>query len=162
MLLNKIPDAVEWLEGEVDNITTTREYLTPEEHSEAVRYLPASTTPYPGPFDLSLQLIVNLKVGGPIDVTYDYLSDAPDVFSLFSTGVIQMDLGGASLGLNSTDIIDSVIIRALDDPADDPRGTDEHFLINGFTIGDYTVVPEPATMGLLVFGGLALLRRKTK
>jgi phage terminase large subunit GpA-like protein len=54
MLLNQNLGAVEWLENEVENITTTRQYLTPTQHAQAVRYLPASTTPYPGPFDLSL------------------------------------------------------------------------------------------------------------
>ena len=54
MLLNKNQDAGEWLLGEVNNIASERRYLTPSEHSELVRVMPGGTTPFPGPFDLSL------------------------------------------------------------------------------------------------------------
>ena len=87
-----------------------------------------------GPFDLALDLTIDLVGGSRVKMSYDYLSDAPDVFSLYSTydNVIEVDFSGDSLGLSSTDLIDSFIIGARDDPADGPKETDEHFFINGF------------------------------
>ena len=98
--------------------------------------------------------------------SYEYLSDAPDVFSVpagygADDGIMQLEFSGGSLGLASTDIIDSFIIGARDDPADDPKETDEHFLINAFS-ADFTTTPEPATVSLLVLGGVALICRRRR
>ena len=54
MLNDNYPQAVSWLAEEVQGITCAKHYLSPSQHSEKIRYLPASVTPYPGPFDLSL------------------------------------------------------------------------------------------------------------
>ena len=118
------------------------------------------------PFDLALDLKINLVGGTCITKSYDYLSEATDVFSLptdatlvgHKEGVIVVDFSGASLGLEATDIIDSFVIGARDDPADDPKGTDEHFLINGFI----AEIPEPTTLSLLVLGGLSILARRRR
>jgi len=85
--------------------------------------------------------------------SYDYLSDALDVFSLYSTysDVIKVDFGAPSLGLLSTDMIDSFIIGARQDPADPLKETDEHFLINGF-YADAEVVPVPSAVLLGAIG----------
>jgi hypothetical protein len=113
------------------------------------------------PFDIALDLTINLVGGSSIFQTFNYLSDDANIFSLLPgyTDVMQIDFSAASLAIAPTDIIESFIIGARDDPADPEKGTDEHFLINGFS-ADYSVVPEPATMMLLGFGGLTLIRRK--
>lgn len=54
MLAHSYPEAVAWLQDKVTQITTRKNYLSPSKHSEQVRYLPPAVTPYPGPFDLSL------------------------------------------------------------------------------------------------------------
>ena len=105
-------------------------------------------------FALALDLTIDLVGGTSVVRSYEYLSDAPDVFSVpagygVDDGIMQLDFSGISPGLASTDIIDSFTIGARDDPADDPNGTDEHFLINGFS-ADF--VPEPATLMLLLLG----------
>ncbi len=119
-----------------------------------------------GPMDLSLDVEITLADGSTIVRSYDYLSDAPDVFSTLSgyADVIQMDLSGASLGLASTDLIDSIKIGAKDDPADDPRETDEHFLINGFTLSSVSPapIPEPATATLLGLAAVGVIKRRRR
>jgi hypothetical protein len=111
------------------------------------------------PFDLSITLTINLVGGEVIEESYDYLSDALDVFSLYDgyDDVIVVDFSGASLGLKPSDIIDSFIIGAQDDIADPVRGTDEHFLINSLEV---TAVPEPASICALSMGALFLLRKR--
>ncbi|GAH58321.1 unnamed protein product, partial [marine sediment metagenome] len=115
-------------------------------------------------FALALDLTINLVGGTSIVRSYEYLSDAPDVFSVpagYGAGdnIMQLDFSGGSLGLTSTDIIDSFTIGARDDPVDAPNGTDEHFLINGFSVDS---VPEPATMALLAFGGLGVVLKRSR
>jgi hypothetical protein len=104
------------------------------------------------PFDLSVNLTINLVGGTTIVRSYDYLSNDKGVFSLFPgyTDVIQASFSGASLGISPSDIIDSFTIGAKDDPADGPAGTDEHFLINGFyysiTTTTTTIMPTTTTV----------------
>jgi len=107
-----------------------------------------------------LGLVVTAGVGGTeYSVDLGKISDASDVyldgFSEFATGVLEIVLG-IVLGLDSS-AIDYFVIGARDDTADDPKGTDEHFLINGF---EYDAVPEPATLSLLALGGLLIRRKK--
>jgi len=109
------------------------------------------------PFDLALDLTINLVGGTSVVRSYDYLSSDTGVDGIFSllpgyTDVIQVDFSGVSLGLLSSDIIDSFIIGARDDPADPEKGTDEHFLINGFT-ADVEVIPTP---GAILLGGIGV------
>jgi hypothetical protein len=111
--------------------------------------------------DLAVDLTVTLVGGATQSWSFEYASDDPCVFTLLDgyDDVLVLDLGCPSLGFGPNDILDSVVIGARDDPADPLNGTDEHFLINGFSV-DYTNVPEPATMSLLALGGLAVLKRK--
>jgi hypothetical protein len=114
------------------------------------------------PFDLALDLDIILVGGSIISNSYEFLSDAPDVFSVLSgeTDVIEIDFSAPSLGLSPTDTIDRFVIGGRDDPADGFKETDEHFLINGFT-ASFTPVPEPSTALLVGLGliGLAARRR---
>jgi hypothetical protein len=119
-----------------------------------------------GPMDLAIELTYTLVGGTEQTITFEYASDAPDVFSLLPgyTDVLMLNMGGASLGFLPTDLLDSVTIGARDDPADPLNGTDEHFLINGFSV-DYeevTNIPEPATMSVMAIGALSLIKRRKK
>ncbi len=133
--------------------------------------------------DLSIDLTINLVGGGVIQRTYNYLSDAPNAFSLvpnpgdpgkmydkmvqFNFGQIRIgdddadDDSGDALMLSSTDFIDSFTIGARLDLADDPKTTDEHFLIGGIS-ADVAPVPEPATMSILALGGAAMLKARRR
>lgn len=117
------------------------------------------------PFDLALDVTINLTNGTSFFESYAYLSDAPDVFSFHPgyTDVIEMDIGSiiTAEGLPQGLLIDSFIIGAREDPADELKETDEHFYINGFT-SNFEVVPEPATIALLGMGFLPLLHRRRK
>ncbi len=119
-----------------------------------------------GPLDLGVELAIRLIDGREVLRSYAALSDASDVFSLKDgySDVVIVSLNGPSLGLLGTDLVDWVMIRAIDDVADDPKGTDEHFLIGGFSLagGEPGPIPEPATMSLLALGAVAALRRKRK
>lgn len=111
------------------------------------------------PFNLAIDLTINLVGGSIIEKTYDFLSDDTGpggVFNLLAgeTKVIEMDFGGDSLGLTSSQLIDSFTIGAREDPADGLKGTDEHFLIHGFSV-DANTVPEPTTMAIWLLGMLA-------
>jgi len=117
-------------------------------------------------FTLALDLTIDLVGGTSVVRSYDYLSDAPDVFSEpagYGTddNIMQLDFSGISLGLESTDIIDSFTIGGRDDPVDDPKETDEHFLINGFS-ANFTPTPEPATLMLIAVGVPFLLKRSRR
>ena len=61
--------------------------------------------------------------------------------------VIEIDFSGIP-ELQPGDLVDSFVIGARDESADPEAETDEHFLINGFTV-DATPVPEPAALALL-------------
>jgi len=108
-------------------------------------------------FDLAVDLTVNLVGGGTFFSTYERVGDFPGIFSQFgSDDIIEIDFSG--LGLTGN--VDNFTIGARDDPADAPKETDEHFLINGFTV-DAVPVPEPASAALVAAGlGLALGRRR--
>ena len=54
--------------------------------------------------------------------------------------------------------IDGVIFRAAGDPVESVRGGGVYF--DNLTMS--STVPEPGTIGLLVFGGMTLIRRKRK
>ncbi len=109
------------------------------------------------PLNLGLDLTVNLVGGSTVFRSFGNLYDdngvSSGLFSLLSgyDDVLQIDFGNWDL-LSSTDIIDSFVIGARDDTADDERPTDEHFLINGFTY-DTTVIPAP---GSLLLGGMGV------
>ena len=107
------------------------------------------------PFDLAIDLKIDLVGGGLLEATYDPLSGAPSgLFSVYEEGgttypdVIKLDFG--ALGLGSA-FIDSFTIAARDDSVDPDRETDEHFLINGF-YADVEVVPVPGAVILGVIG----------
>jgi hypothetical protein len=115
------------------------------------------------PMNLGLDLTINLMDGSQIYQSFGNLYDDSGVGGIFSTlagndDVIQIDFSGASLGLDAMDNVTSFIIGARDDTADGPAGTDEHFLINGFS----ATVPEPMTVAILGFGALLLRKRKRK
>lgn len=78
-----------------------------------------------------------------VEPAYDKL------WTLKFSGISQLQWG---------DLIDNFTIRANDDDPGNPRGTAEHFLING--IAGEVVAPEPATICLLGLGALALLRKR--
>ena len=108
------------------------------------------------PFDLAIDLKIDLVGGGLLEATYDPLSGAPSgLFSVYEEGgttypdVIKLDFG--ALGLGSA-LIDSFTIAARDDSVDPDKGTDEHFLINGF-YADVEVVPVP---GAVILGAIGL------
>jgi len=113
-------------------------------------------------YNLGLELAAILVDGTEYSLSLGKISDAGDNylpgFSEFAAGVLEVDLG-VVLGLDSS-AIDRFVVGARDDIADDPKGTDEHFMINSF-YADCTVIPEPATLMLLGFGGL-VLRKKRK
>lgn len=43
-----------WAADEIDEMTDTVRSVTPSDYAEEIRYLPASVTPFPGPFDYSI------------------------------------------------------------------------------------------------------------
>jgi len=114
-----------------------------------------------GPLDLGLILKITLDDGTMIvDEDYRRLSEAPaGIFSIpaGSSDSVLINFDAVSLGIADADLIGSFIIGARDDFADPPEGTDEHFLINGLS---YT--PEPATVSVLVLGGMAILARRRR
>ena len=121
------------------------------------------------PFDLAIDLTINLVGGTSILKTYDYLSDDTGVGGLFNlfpggTDVIEMDFSATSLGLTATQSVDSFTIGAREDPADPLKGTDEHFLIHGFSadVTDVTDVPEPTTMAMLLLGMLTVVASRRR
>ena len=122
------------------------------------------------PLDLAINLSITL-VGdqSPSFVrSYDFLSDAPTVFHKLGDKVVEIDF--SALGFAATDLIDSFVIGAREDPADPERETDEHFLIHGFSADvapaadNAAAVPEPSSIALLITGGLCLVgyRRRRK
>lgn len=73
-------------------------------------------------------------------------ADKDKLWKLKFSGIGQLQTG---------DLIQNFTIFANDDNPQNPSGTAEHFLITGMT-----AVPEPATICLLGFGALSLIRRK--
>ncbi|GAF84196.1 unnamed protein product, partial [marine sediment metagenome] len=77
-------------------------------------------------------------------------ADKDKLWKLKFSGIDQLQTG---------DLIQNFTIFAVDDDPLNPRGTAEHFWVTGMTV-DAELIPEPATVLLLGFGSLALLRKR--
>jgi hypothetical protein len=114
-----------------------------------------------------IDLTIERLVGAPITLTFQGTSNT-SLFEEVGTDdkVWKVNFSGVP-GLLDDDIIKSFTIRAVDNNPSMPRGTAEHFLINGFAFDDTPVleqgplVPEPAVAGVMVLGaGWFLMRRR--
>jgi len=95
--------------------------------------------------------------------TYASLLDATGAWSAYDSGTKVLTVDTSKIvGIPTAKLYD-FYIRAVDPNPAEPKGTAEHFLINGFTVND-TPVPEPASLVLLgsglVLGANRLRRRK--
>lgn len=111
------------------------------------------------PFNLGLDLTIELKDGTKLSQSLGNLYDGDDPiegFSLFDghDDILAINFDGV-FGLSEGDVIDYVIVGARDDTADDPKETDEHFLINGLTFTT-TNVPAPGSLLLGSLGALSV------
>lgn len=117
--------------------------------------------------DVHPQVVSWLQGEGVTDWTYirlvfDLLSGQADVYALDNSGAVDTSLGTAGL-LGSVTIPanerDAILALASDGELWGEVGDD--FALSQATL-DVTVLPEPATLGLLGFGGLLLLGRRRR
>ena len=105
-----------------------------------------------------IDLHIELISGGSIDLIFMQTTDTNGggdaIFEEIGDKLWKLKFAPLDQ-LSAGDKVDYFTIRANDDDPQDPRGTAEHFFITGIT-----AVPEPATMGLLGLGTIAMLRRR--
>jgi hypothetical protein len=112
-------------------------------------------------FDVAVDVTITM-VGGEV-ISNSYIPSVGSFPGIFSQpdptkDYLNIDFSGIA-GVDPGDLVDSFVIGARDDPADPENGTDEHFLIHGFTVD---IVPEPAAFTLLATGmGLVFGRRRS-
>ena len=121
------------------------------------------------PEDLMLDLYIKLTSGAVIDLDSLQLSASTGIFENMGAKddkLWKLKFSGIN-ALGTSDFVDYFEIRAIDPLLDGPRGTAEHFFINGMTCDTITVdtttaVPAPSSL-LLGSMGITIvswLRRK--
>lgn len=106
-------------------------------------------------FDPAEIIDLHIERAGDTSIDLAFLGTSDAAMTNLGGSVWNLSFSAGSIGLTAADQVTSFFLSANDDDPANPTGTAEHFYITGMT-----AVPEPGTLGLMLIGALALLKRR--